>query len=347
MFTPHRVGAKVGNIITAPSCQGEIEMKFTKALAMLGFGVCAASATMHAALAADPYPVRPIELMVAYQAGGGTDNMARSIAEAARTLLPQPIVVVNKPGASGSIGWAYVANGQSDGYRMAMITPELLVVPLMGIGKTTYQDFQPVARFTDDPSSITVRADAPWKTIDEFLAYAKANPGKTTVSNAGSGTVPHIAAAALGEKAHVTFNHVPYQGSAPAIMGLLSGDVDATTVAYAELRQHVEAGKLKTLAVMSEKRVATLPNVPTFKERGMDLQYSVWRGIALPRSTPPEVVNKLRETARKIAETPSFKETVQKQNLTMAYADTPEFSAAILRQSESFKKLMASLNLKQ
>ncbi|MBP0639344.1 tripartite tricarboxylate transporter substrate binding protein [Cupriavidus sp. AcVe19-6a] len=322
-------------------------MNFTKALAFFGLGACMVSSTMHAALAADPYPVRPIELMVAYQAGGGTDNMARSIADAARNLLPQPIVVVNKPGASGSIGWAYVANGQPDGYRVAMITPELLVVPLMGIGKTTPQDFQPVARFTDDPSSITVRADAPWKSVEEFLAYAKANPGKATISNAGSGTIPHIAAAALGEKARATFNHVPYQGSAPAIMGLLSGDVDATAVAYAELRQHVEAGKLRTLAVMADKRVATLPNVPTFKERGMDLQYSVWRGIALPKSAPPDVVAKLREAAKKIAETPSFKETVQKQNLTMAYADMPEFSAAIVKQSDNFKKLMPTLKLKE
>ncbi|WP_454744088.1 tripartite tricarboxylate transporter substrate binding protein [Cupriavidus necator] len=322
-------------------------MNIMKALAVFGFGACAAASGIQSALAAEAYPVRPIELMVAYQAGGGTDNMARSIADAARNLLPQPIVVVNKPGASGSIGWAYVANGQPDGYRVAMITPELLVVPLLGIGKTTHHDFQPVARFTDDPSSITVRADAPWKTIEEFLAYAKSNPGKATVSNAGSGTIPHIAAAALGDKAKATFNHVPYQGSAPAIMGLLSGDVDATTVAYAELRQHVEAGKLKTLAVMADKRVATLPNAPTFKEKGLDLQYSVWRGIALPKSAPPEVVAKLRETAKKVAENPAFKETVQKQNLTMAYADMPDFSAAINRQSDNFKKLMPSLKLKE
>ena len=106
----------------------------------------------------------------------------------------------------------------------------------MGIGKTTVDDFQPVARFTDDPSSVTVRADSQWKTIEEFLAYAKANPTKVAISNAGNGTIPHIAAAALGDKTRTTFTHVAYQGSAPAIMGLLSGDVQATTVAYAELR---------------------------------------------------------------------------------------------------------------
>ncbi|GAB7544857.1 hypothetical protein CS8_045320 [Cupriavidus sp. 8B] len=171
--------------------------------------------------------------------------------------------------------------------------------------------------------------------------------GRHVRAKAGSGTIPHMAAAALGEKLGTTFNHLPYQGSAPAIMGLLAGDVDATTVAYAELRQHVEAGKLRTLAVMSEKRVAGLDTVPTFKERGYDQQYSVWRGIALPKSAPPEVVQRLRETAHKIADTPAFRATVQKQNLTMAYADMPEFSAAIVRQSDNFKKLVPVLKLKE
>ncbi|MGH8816054.1 MAG: Bug family tripartite tricarboxylate transporter substrate binding protein, partial [Achromobacter pestifer] len=229
------------------------------------------------------YPARSMELVVAYQPGGGSDNTARAIAEAVRPpLLAQPTVVINKPGASGSIGWSYVANAQPDGYRLVLMTPEMLVVPLMGIGKTTVNDFQPIARFTDDPSSVTVRADAPWKTVEEFLDYAKKNPERVAVSNAGIGTVPHMAAAALAEQTGVKFVHVPYQGSAPAIMGLLAGDVQATTVAYAELQQHVDTGKLRTLAVMAPQRLENLPAVPTMKERGADLQFSVWRGIGLP-----------------------------------------------------------------
>lgn len=298
------------------------------------------------ATANDPYPVKPIELVVAYPPGGGSDNVARAIAEAARPLLSQPTLVVNRPGASGSIGWAYVANATADGYRLSLITPELLVVPVIGIGKTNMDDFQPVARFTDDPSSITVRADAPWTTVDQFLAFAKANPDKVTISNAGNGTIPHMAAAALGEKAGIKLTHVPYQGSAPAVLGLLSGDVLATSVAYAELRQHVESGKLRTLAVMSDKRVAGLENVPTFKERGIDLQFSVWRGIAVPKATPRDVVEKWREVARKIADNPTFQATVSKQSLTPAYADMPELTNSIQRQGQAFKQLVQSLNLK-
>ncbi|VFR17782.1 Tricarboxylate transport protein TctC [plant metagenome] len=298
-----------------------------------------------AAAQADPYPTRSIELMVAYQPGGGSDNTARLIADVARPLMPQPVVVLNRPGASGSIGWAYVANGQPDGYRTVLMTTEMLVVPLMGIGKTTVDDFLPIARFTDDPSSVTVRADAPWKTLEEFLADARKKPGNVAISNAGIGTVPHLAAAALGEASGVQFTHVPYQGSSPAIMGLLAGDVQATTVAYAELRQHVETGKLRTLAVMADQRVQGLDS-PTLKEKGMDLQFSVWRGIGLPRQAPTEAVAKWREVARQISESSTFDAALRKQNLTPAYADSDAFAADIARQAAAFKTLVPKLNLK-
>ncbi|CAB3844455.1 MULTISPECIES: Bug family tripartite tricarboxylate transporter substrate binding protein [Achromobacter] len=315
-------------------------------LSALAFSALSAVSVLSAAHAAD-YPARSMELVVAYQPGGGSDNTARAIAEAVRPpMLAQPTVVINKPGASGSIGWAYVANAQPDGYRLVLMTPEMLVVPLMGIGKTTVGDFQPIARFTDDPSSVTVRADAPWKTVEEFLADAKKNPERVAVSNAGIGTVPHMAAAALGEQAGVKFVHVPYQGSAPAIMGLLAGDVQATTVAYAELQQHVETGKLRTLAVMAPKRLDNLPSVPTMKEKGADLQFSVWRGIGLPKATPADAVEKWRAAARQVAQSQDFQALMRKQNLTPSYADQPQFTADVARQEEAFKALVPKLNLK-
>ncbi|CCH08841.1 tripartite tricarboxylate transporter substrate binding protein [Achromobacter xylosoxidans] len=314
------------------------------AFSALSFLACVAAAP--AAMAAD-YPSRSMELVVAYQPGGGSDNTARAIAEAVRPpLLAQPTVVINKPGASGSIGWAYVANAQPDGYKLVLMTPEMLVVPLMGIGKTTVKDFQPIARFTDDPSSVTVRADAPWNTVEEFLDYARKNPERVAVSNAGIGTVPHMAAAALGEQTGVKFVHVPYQGSAPAIMGLLSGDVQATTVAYAELQQHVDTGKLRTLAVMAPKRLDNLPDVPTMKERGADLQFSVWRGIGLPKSAPADAIEKWRNAARQVAQSQDFQALMRKQNLTPSYADQPQFAADVARQEQAFNALVPKLNLK-
>ncbi|MDF8363643.1 Bug family tripartite tricarboxylate transporter substrate binding protein [Achromobacter anxifer] len=315
-------------------------------LSALAISALSAVSVLSSAHAAD-YPARSMELVVAYQPGGGSDNTARAIAEAVRPpMLAQPTVVINKPGASGSIGWAYVANAQPDGYKLVLMTPEMLVVPLMGIGKTTVGDFQPVARFTDDPSSVTVRADAPWKTVEEFLADARKNPERIAVSNAGIGTVPHMAAAALGEQTGVKFVHVPYQGSAPAIMGLLAGDVQATTVAYAELQQHVETGKLRTLAVMAPKRLDNLPDVPTMKEKGADLQFSVWRGIGVPKATPANVVEKWRAAARQVAQSQDFQALMRKQSLTPSYADQPQFTADVARQEEAFKTLVPKLNLK-
>ncbi|RYH67239.1 MAG: tripartite tricarboxylate transporter substrate binding protein [Alcaligenaceae bacterium] len=302
--------------------------------------------TAGAVPAAAQYPSRPIELVVSYQPGGGTDAMARAFAEAARPLLPEPFVVSNKAGASGSIGLSYVANGTPDGYRAAMVFAELLAIPLMGISKVSYEQFQPIARFTSDPSSITVRSDSPWKTAEEFFAYAKANPGKVTISNAGSGTMPHLAAASLGENLGTSFTHVPYPGSAPAILGLVGGQVDATTVAYGELRSHVDSGRLRTLAIMSDKRLPVLPEVPTLRERHVDLTFSVWRGIAVAKSSPPEVVNKLREVAKKVAADPAFRETLAKQNLTFAYADAGELQVIMSTQHEAFKKLIPKLGLK-
>lgn len=298
------------------------------------------------ATAASPYPARPVEIVVAYQPGGGSDNTARTIADMARSHFPESIFVSNKPGASGSIGWSYVLAGKADGYKLLLMNPEMLFVPLMGIGKATIEDFQPIARFTDDASSITVRADAPWKTIEEFMAYSKANTEMVTISNAGSGTIPHLAAAALADSIGATFTHVPYQGSSPAILGLLAGDVQATTVAYAELKQHVESGKLRTLAVMSAQRLEALPDVPTFKERGHDLQFSVWRGIGLPKGAPEEALAMWREVARKVYETPAFQKSITSQNLTLSWADTPVFSADVERQNEAFKLLVGKLGLK-
>jgi len=307
--------------------------------------MCLAATGMVAdvASAQDVYPTKPVEMVVPWPPGGGTDSVGRAIAEAARAFLPQPMVVVNRPGASGTIGYSYVTTGAPDGYRVCLITPEVLLAPLMGIGKVTIDDFQPVVRLTDDPLAVTVKADAPWKSIEEFLAYGKANPGKLSIAIAGNGTTHHVGAAALAHATGVRFNIVPYQGSAPAILGLLSGNVDATTAAFAELSQHVQAGKLRTLAVMAEKRVEGLAAVPTMKERGHNLQYSTWRGIGLPKDTPKDIVDQWRSVGRNVAQAAAFKETMSRLSLTSDFADAPEFSGALGRQAQDDKKLLALL----
>ncbi len=294
---------------------------------------------------AQTYPARPLELVVPFPAGGGTDVLGRAYAEAAHKFFPQPIVVVNKPGAIGTIGYAYGAGAKPDGYVVTMIVPELLIAPYVNVGKTSFEEFTPIARINADPGSITVRADAPWKTVEEFLAYAKSKPGEVSISTSGSGSIYHLAAAAVEDKAGVKFNHVPYQGESPAILGLLSSQVDATAVSPGALSAHVKAGKLRILAVMSNQRLKSYENVPTLKERNIDVAMGTWRGLAVPKGTPPDVVKQLRELTQKVNDDPKYRETVEKQNIGLLYEDGDAFAASLKRENEDFRRLVPKLSL--
>jgi tripartite-type tricarboxylate transporter receptor subunit TctC len=292
------------------------------------------------------FPTHSLELVVPFQAGGGTDALARAFAESSRKHLPQNIVVVNKPGASGAIGWADVANAKPDGYKMSLVTADLTIVPHLGLTKLTYENFTPIARLNADPSAITVRSDSPYTTVESFLEAARKNPGTVRIGNAGNGSIWHLAAAALEDKTGTKFNHIPFQGGNPAVLALLGGHIDAVTVSPAEVQAYVAAGKLKTLAVMADQRVKGFESVPTLKERKIDLSIGTWRGIAVPRNTPPEVVAVLRSAAAKTAAEPSLREMLDKQNLGYAYADQDEFRNAMARDDAFFKALIAKVGLR-
>ncbi|RLK33699.1 Bug family tripartite tricarboxylate transporter substrate binding protein [Cupriavidus plantarum] len=312
----------------------------------LGCGIALTAACLAIPVAhAQSYPTHSVELVVPFQAGGGTDALARAFAESARKHLPQSVIVVNKPGASGSIGWADVANAKADGYKLSLLTADLTIVPHLGLTKLTYENFMPVARLNADPSAITVRSDSPYTTVEQFLDAARKNPGGMRVGNAGNGSIWHLAAAALEDKTGTKFNHIPFQGGNPAVLALLGGHIDAVTVSPAEVYAYVSAGKLKTLAVMADQRVKGFENVPTLKERKVDLSIGTWRGIGAPKGTPPEVISVLRTAAAKTAAEPALREMMDKQNLGFAYADQDEFRAAIAKDDAYFKALIARLGL--
>ena len=294
---------------------------------------------------ADPYPSKPVEMIVPWPAGGGTDVIARVYAEAARTHFAQPILIVNRPGAIGSIGFSEAAAAKADGYKVVMATPELLIAPYLGIGRASYESFIPIARINADPASITVKADAPWKTVDEFLAHARANAGKVTLSTSGNGAIPDIAAAALEDKTGIKFTRVPYQGEAPAIQAILAGQVDATVVAPGAMSSHIKADKLRVLAVTSAQRIAEFPSAPTLKERGVDLAIGTWRGLMVPKGTPPEVVAQWRELTRKVSADPKYQETLKKQNVNLIYEDGEQFAAVMRENDALFKRLVPLLQV--
>lgn len=307
----------------------------------------AAGAALPTALFAQSgYPSRPIELIVPAGAGGGTDVLARAFAEAAKKHLPQPITVNNRPGASGMIGHGEMINAKPDGYKLAVVFAEIVIVPHLGLTKLSYEDFTPIARLNADPAAITVKADAPWHTIEEFIAASKARPGELKMGNSGNGSIWHLAHAAMEDKVGVKYNPIPFGGAAPAVLALMGGHVDAVAVSPGEVATHVHSGKLKTLAVMADQRLKGFEKVPTLKERGIDLSIGTWRGLAAPKGTPADVLAVLTEASKKSADEPVLRDALDKLSMGFSYGDAETFRANMKRDNELFKALVTKLGIK-
>jgi tripartite-type tricarboxylate transporter receptor subunit TctC len=296
---------------------------------------------------ASDFPNRPIELVVPVVPGGGTDTLARAFASTAQKYFPaQPFVIVNKPGASGAIGFNEVIRAKPDGYKIAMIITELAVLPNLGTVKFAASDLKPIAQLNADPAAITVRADAPWKNMDEFVAAARKPDALLTIGDSGVGSLWHLAAAAFADQADIRVSHVPFMGAAPAVMGLLGGQIDAVAVSPAEVSQQVAAGKLRTLAVMADERAGGIfKNVPTLKEQNVDLSIGAWRGLAAPKDTPQEIVDVLANMAKTVLADAEFQQNMKKIELGLSYLDQSAYTAKIDGQSKYFGQLISKLNI--
>jgi tripartite-type tricarboxylate transporter receptor subunit TctC len=297
---------------------------------------------------ASDYPNKPIELVVPFGAGGGTDVLARVTAEAAKKHSSQPITVINRPGASGSIGLTEVVNARPDGYKIAMITVEMAIIPHMGIAKFSPEsDFTPLVRLNADPIVLAVSAESPWKTIEEMIEAAKKSKEPLRFGNAGTGGVSHLAAVALQQKSGTTFTHAPFQGNAPAVVALLGGHIDAVTASPSEVFSFVQTGKLRALAVLADQRLGgAFAQVPTMKERNIDLSVGTWRGLAAPKGLPADVLARLSAIAIRTANEPAVKEAMEKQNLGYSVADGEAFRKQIASDSALYKQLIEQMGLR-
>lgn len=291
------------------------------------------------------YPRRPIELIVPFAPGGGTDLVARAFADSARAHVERGMGVVNRTGGGGAVGLSEIMAARPDGYKIGLGTVELAMLPHMGLVRFKADDFLPVARLNAEPSAVTVKADAPWQTLQEYLDHAKANPGKVRVGNSGTGAIWHLATEALADKLGIRFNNIPYEGAAPAVTALLGGHIEAVAVSPAEVFSHVQSKALRILGVMAEERLPLFPDVPTFRESGTDLAIGTWRGIFVPKRTPEDVVETLRSVARSTAEEASFRDTLKKLNLNWAYLDGPQFAEQVQAEDATFKALMTRIGL--
>ncbi|WP_258358721.1 tripartite tricarboxylate transporter substrate binding protein [Moorella sulfitireducens] len=292
------------------------------------------------------FPTKPIEMTVLFGAGSGADLLARKVADLAGKELGQPIAVVNRTGAGGAVGYSYVKDQKPDGYNIVWNSNSINTAYHQGNMQFDYKAFAGVAELTTEPVSIAVKADAPWKDINEFIEYAKNNPGKVRIGNSGLGTFTHLTAVALENKTGAKFTHVPF-GQGLAVSSLLGGKIEASSQLPAEIMSQVKAGQVRILAVTGEERLASLPDVPTFKEKGIDLTLSLWRGIAVPAGTPQPVIAKLEAAFKKVAESQEFKDFAAQMGANIEFRGASEFDAFIAQQDKELAALMEQIGMKK
>ncbi len=292
--------------------------------------VCLFTLAMPAVQAQDKWPSRPITMIVPFPPGGVADTVGRPVAEALSRQLGQTVVVENRAGAGGGVGMAYVAKAKPDGYIILMSLSSISIIPeadkILGkeISFQTNQ-FKPIARFTADPTVLVVRADSPWKTYPEFVAAMKKDPGKYNFGSSGNYGTMHIPMEMIKLNNSFSMAHIPYTGAGPAIIALLGTQVDALATGPASIVQQIKAGKVRALAHWGTGRLASLPDVPSFKEIGENVEFAQWSGLFIPSGVSNEITETLRAAAKMAANDPRVKSVLDGTGSPIQYLDAPEF----------------------
>jgi tripartite-type tricarboxylate transporter receptor subunit TctC len=294
--------------------------------AVLGILVLSSSA-----VAQETFPSRPITIVAPFPPGGVADLTARPVAAAMEKVVKNPVGVVNKTGAAGAVGMQSVAVAKPDGYTLLLALSSISIIPeadkIFGRPPAfTVDQFAPIALISADPTILVVPADKPWKTAKDFIEDAKSRPGQISFSSSGVYGTLHMAMELLSHAAGIKLRHVPNAGAGPALTAILGGHVDALASGPAVVLPHIRAGKLRALAGWGDKRVAALPDVPTFKELGYpDAEFYIWAGLFAPKATPPAVLTKLRATVSEAVNDPDFKAAMDKLQTPIAFKQGEEF----------------------
>ncbi|OZI37911.1 hypothetical protein CAL29_05970 [Bordetella genomosp. 10] len=300
---------------------------FTLALPLGGL------ALPRAAHAAADYPSRPIRLVVPWAPGGSTDILARTTAERLTKALKQPVIVDNRPGASGNIGADIVARAAPDGYTLLFTSTNLTLNPAV-IPQTPYdpiKSFTGVTMVAFAPMMLVTKAGFAGDSLQGLIAYGKAHPGELNFSSSGAGGAPHLAGEMFKQATKLDITHVPYTGAAPALTDVLSGQVQMTFTTYISAQGLLSSGQLKALGVASKDRLPVLPKVPTFAEQGLDIEIGTMFGLLAPAGTPRPIVDKLYGVVRQAAADSAFQEKILQQGGTVV-ADDPDHYNAYLRE---------------
>jgi tripartite-type tricarboxylate transporter receptor subunit TctC len=288
-------------------------------------------AAVTVAPAQEPYPTRPITIVAPFPPGGIADLTARPVAAALEKALKNPVGVVNKTGAAGAVGMQFVATSKPDGYTLLLALSSISIIPeadkLFGRPPAfTVDQFAPIALVSADPTILVVPADKPWKTAKDFIEDAKKRPGQISFSSSGVYGTLHMAMELLSHAAGIKLRHVPYAGAGPALTAILGGHVDALASGPAVVLPHIKSGKLRVLAGWGDKRIAALPEVPTFRELGYpDAEFYIWAGLFAPTGTPEPVLAKLRESLRVAVNDPDFRGAMDRLETPIAFKQGEEF----------------------
>jgi tripartite-type tricarboxylate transporter receptor subunit TctC len=304
-------------------------------------GVAAGLLTFAAALPVQAWePNKPINIVVGFSPGGGTDIIARTVSSAAQEFFPVPLVIVNRSGASGTIAAEYVRNAPPDGYTL-LVAGGSESTSVGNHQKLPYDirtDFSSVIQFNRQRTLLAVKGDAPWTSLQDFVTEVKANPGKYTYGSSGAGGIYHSALLVFTRAAGLDMKHVPYKGGAPAMAALLGGHIDVTALSPDEGKAMLDSGQVRALATFSDERYPGYPDVPTLMESGYDIYLENMKGLIGPKGMDPEVVAYLHDNFKKAMETETFKALAKKANIEVQYRDGAGFQQAMTEMYNAIGK---------
>jgi tripartite-type tricarboxylate transporter receptor subunit TctC len=297
----------------------------------------------------EPFPSRAITIVNPYPPGGQADLSGRPFAAALAKVLKQPVIIANKPGASGAVGMQSVAVAKPDGYTVLITVPSLHTLPevdkLFGRAPSFTRDqLVPIARLNADPLIVAVNAERPWKSMKELLDDARKRPGQITFASAGLYGATHVPMEMiLSAAGGLKMRHLPTTGGGPATTAVLGGHADLWASTIGPAVPHIKSGKIRPLAVTSVKRHEAFPDVPTLKELGYDVEYYLWIGLFVPKATPAPIIKVLRDATRQAVEDPAFRAALEKLSSPAAYQDADDFKpwldADAARLADVIKKI--------
>lgn len=288
------------------------------------------------------YPEKPVEFIVPWGPGGGSDTLMRIVANNIEPFLGQPMPVINMPGVSGTVGLAEASRRTADGYTISQVHEGLLVANETGLTELNWDDFDPIALMTVSPQYLVVNAERPYETFEEFVAYARENPGEITMG-VTLGGVPHLHAAMIEDAFGIEFSYVGYEGTGERIRALVGGNLDAAIGDIASSKQFVDNGDLIFLATGNPERMTQTPDVPTFKELGGDLELMITRGIVMPKGSPEAARATLEAALEELAADSAFREQMTNVGSEIGFRGQADYAAYLTALTETVQRLSSRL----